>query len=153
MNAEDRLRAQGIVLPPTESPSFNYQPLSIENGVVYLSGHQAKENNDIRERGRAGIEVGTEEAARQMSLSAQLVLSRLKHELGSLDRVRRILHMNAYVACDHTYEHISALADHASNVFITAFGDAGRHPRSVLGMTRLPQGAPVMIDVRVAIES
>ena len=153
MNAEDKLRAQGIVLPPAESPSFNYQPLSIENGVVYLAGHLAKEDNDIRQRGRAGIEVETEEAARQMSLCAQLVLSRLKHELGSLDPVRRILHMHAYVACDHNYEHISSLADHASDVFITAFGDAGRHPRSVLGMMRLPQNAPVMIDVRVAIQS
>jgi enamine deaminase RidA (YjgF/YER057c/UK114 family) len=153
MNAEYRLRAQGIVLPPAESPSFNYLPMSIENGVAYLAGHQAKENGEFRERGRAGIEVGTEEAARQMSLSAQLVLSRLKHELGNLDLVRRILHMNAYVACDYTYEHISTLADHASNVFITAFGEAGRHPRSVLGMMRLPQNAPVMIDVRVAIET
>ena len=153
MSPEDKLRAHGLQLPAVESPSFNYQPLSIDNGVVYLAGHLAKENGDIRQRGRAGIEVSDEEAGRQMTLCAQLVLARLKHELGSLDPIRRILHMHAYVACSHEYENISMLADHASAVFITAFGDAGRHPRSVLGMTRLPQNAPVMIDVRIAIET
>ena len=153
IDPEQRLRAKGLQLPCVESPSFNYEPLCAHNGVIYLAGHLAKENGEIRARGRAGVEVSEREAARQMALCAQLVLARLKQHLGSLDRVQRILHMHAYVACDHQYENISLLADHASDVFIAAFGDAGRHPRSVLGMTRLPQNAPVMIDVRVAIVS
>lgn len=150
---EEKLRAKGLQLPCVEAPSFNYEPLSTHNGVIYLAGHLAKEDDVIRERGRVGVEVSESEAARQMTLCAQLVLARLKQHLGSLDPVQQILHMHAYVACDHQYENISLLADHASDVFITAFGDAGRHPRSVLGMTRLPQNAPVMIDVRVAVAS
>lgn len=153
MSAEDRLRAGNLQLPQIESPAFNYEPLSVHNGVVYLAGHLAKENGELRQRGRAGIEVNDQEAGRQMTLCALLVLARLKDHFGDLDGVQRILNMHAYVACDHQYENISTLADHASAVFITAFGDAGRHPRSVLGMSRLPQNAPVMIDVRVAVKS
>ena len=153
MRPEDTLRAEGLELPSVEAPAFNYEPFSIHHGVVYLAGHLAKENGDIRQRGQVGIEVDELEAGRQMALCAQLVLARLKHHFGSLDPIQRILHMHAYVACSYEYENISLLADHASGVFITAFGDAGRHPRSVLGMTRLPQNAPVMIDVRVAVQA
>lgn len=153
MSPEDRLRAQGIELPAVESPAFNYEPLSTHLGVVYLAGHLAKEDGDIRRRGRVGIEVDSQEGGRQMSLCAKLVLARLKQHFGSLEPVQRVLHMHAYVACPHEYEHISRLADHASDIFITAFADAGRHPRSVLGMTRLPQNAPVMIDVRFAVRT
>jgi enamine deaminase RidA (YjgF/YER057c/UK114 family) len=151
VNPEENLRARGLVLPMVEAPAFNYEPLSVHNGVAYLAGQLAKENGTIRQPGRAGIEVSEAEAAHQMALCALQALARLKDYFGSLDHVQRILHLYAYVACTHEYEGISRLADHASNVFIAAFGDAGRHPRSVLGMTRLPQNAPVMLDVRVVI--
>ncbi len=151
MNAEENLRAQGLVLPAVEAPAFNYEPLSVHNGVAYMAGQLAKENGTILQAGRAGIEVTETQAAHQMSLCALQALARLKDYFGTLDSVQRIIHLYAYVACTHEYDGISRLADHASNVFIVALGDAGRHPRSVLGMTRLPQNAPVMIDVRVAV--
>ena len=134
-----------------EAPAFDYVPLLVYNGVAYLAGQLAKENGVIRHQGRAGIEVSESEAARQMSLCALQALARLKAHFGTLERVQQVLHLNAYVACHHDFTQISTLADHASRIFITAYGDPGRHPRSVLGVTRLPQHAPVMIDVRVAI--
>lgn len=142
---------KGLVLPIVEDPAFNYAPLSIHQDVVYLAGQLAKENGTVAETGRVMIDVSEPEAARQMQLCALQSLARLQSALGTLDDVTAILHMNAYVACDHEYPGMSRLADHASAVFITAYGEAGRHPRSVLGMTRLPQNAPVMIDLRVAI--
>ncbi|NBP71939.1 MAG: RidA family protein [Alphaproteobacteria bacterium] len=63
------------------------------------------------------------------------------------DRVTGVLQLKCYVACTPEFDGISRVADHASKVFMTAFGDDGRHPRSVLGMMRLPQNAPVMIDL------
>ncbi len=63
-----------------------------------------------------------------------------------------ILQLRCYVACTDEFDGNSRIADHASRVFTTAFGDAGKHPRSVLGMTRLPQDAPVMIDLQAAID-
>ncbi len=102
-------------------------------------------------QGQVSVAVPIEEAQRQMTLCALQSLSRLQLELGSLDRVRRILQMNAWVACPAEFDGISTLADCASRVFITAFGESGRHPRSVLGVNRLPQNAPVMIDLQLAV--
>ncbi len=151
MNAEQNLNAHRLILPPIESPAFNYAALSEHQGVIYLAGQLAKEDGRIAHPGRVMQDVEEQEAARQMQLCALQSLARLKDHLGSLSRVSLILHMNAWVACDHEYERISNLADNASEVFHIAFGDQGKHPRSVLGVTRLPQNAPVMIDLRVAI--
>jgi enamine deaminase RidA (YjgF/YER057c/UK114 family) len=148
---EKNLHANGLRLPAVELPAFNYEPLSVHNSVVYLAGQLAKENGEVVHRGRANIEVTETEAARQMQVCALQALAVLKHHFEALENIQRILHLNVYVACDHKYEGISKLADHASNVFICAFGDAGRHPRSVLGVNRLPQNAPVMIDLRVSL--
>ena len=152
MDAITRLSKKNLLLPTVEAPAFNYQPLAIHAGVVYLAGQLAKENGILHTPGRVGIEVDEQEAARQIQLCALQSLARLNDHLGSLDPVLQVLHLNAYIACAHEFDGISRLADAASSVFITAFGDAGRHPRSVLGLVRLPQNAPVMIDLRVAIK-
>ena len=70
---------------------------------------------------------------------------------GDLDRITGILQLKAYVACSVDFDGISRVADGASQVFMIALGDSGRHPRSVLGMMRLPQNAPVMIDLVAGI--
>ena len=152
MNPETNLAEQNLILPKAETPAFDYLPLSTHNGVAYLAGQLAKVDGVLPNPGKVGREVDEAEAGRQMELCALQSLSWLKHYLGSLEKVQKVLHLNAYVACTEDFEFISRIADNASSVFITAFGDEnGRHARSVLGMVRLPQNAPVMIDLRVAV--
>ena len=151
MNPMDRLQAAGILLPAVEEPAFNYLAFVEHQGVIWLAGQLAKEGGMVKCQGHVPLVVSPEEAARQMRLCALQAISRLNDALGDLSRVERVLHMNAYVACATDFDGISPIADHASRVFIQAFGDAGRHPRSVLGVNRLPQNAPVMIDLRVAV--
>lgn len=152
MDPEQNLAAQGLTLPPAETPAFDYLPLTIHNGTAYLAGQLAKVGGVQTNPGRVGLEIDEAEAGRQMRLCALQALAWLKHELGGLGRVERVLHLNAYVACTPELEFISRVADNASQVFITAFGgENGRHARSVLGLVRLPQNAPVMIDLRVGL--
>lgn len=152
MDPEENLARRHLVLPTAETPAFDYLPLTTHNGVAYLAGQLAKVDGVLANPGRVGGDIDEAEAARQMQLCALQALSWLKHYLGSLGKVRQILHLNAYVACTEDFEFISRIADHASSVFITAFGsENGRHARSVLGMVRLPQNAPVMIDLRAAV--
>lgn len=154
MSAEINLEKRGLKLPLAETPAFDYLPLATHNGVAYLAGQLAKVDGVLPNPGRVGDEIDPEEAGRQMELCALQSLSWLKHYLGSLDQVEKVLHMNAYVACADGFEAISLIADHASSIYITAFGDDnGRHARSVLGMVRLPQNAPVMIDLRVGLRA
>ena len=145
---EARLAASDLVLPPREGPAYDYDPYTRDGDTVYLAGTLGKENGTVQILGRVGAEIAEEEAGRQMRICALQALNWLKDAGGGdLDRVQGVLQLKCYVACTAEFDGISRVADHASGVFMTAFGDNGRHPRSVLGMMRLPQNAPVMIDL------
>ena len=147
-NPEERLRVVGIKLPQREGPAFDYMPIKTQSGTIYLAGTLGKENGVVQNLGRVGAEIDQEEAGRQMTICALQGVNWLKEAAnGDLNRITGILQLRCYVACTAEFEGISEIADHASQVFVTAFGEAGKHPRSVLGMMRLPQNAPVMIDL------
>jgi len=152
MDPETRLRDAGLILPEPGRPAFDYEPYKLHNGIVYLAGQLAKEDGEIAAFGKVDRDVGEAEAARQMQICALQALNWMKHAAaGDLNRIDGILQLRCYVACTEEFDGISRIADHASGVFTTAFGDAGKHPRSVLGMMRLPRNAPVMIDLQAAI--
>lgn len=151
MNPLERLNAAGRRLPALEDPAFDYLPLVEHCGVIWMAGQLAKEEGVVRYQGQVPTIVSPEEASRQMRQCALQAISRLHNALGDLNRVAQILHMNAYIACSVAFDGISPIADHASRIFIEGFGELGRHPRSVIGVNRLPQNAPVMIDLRVAV--
>lgn len=145
---ETRLAAIGLSLPPREGPAYDYDPFKRDGDTVYLAGTLGKENGAVQNLGKVGAEISEEEAGRQMQICALQALNWLREAAGGdLDRVRGVLQLKCYIACTADFDGISRVADHASKVFMTAFGDDGRHPRSVLGMMRLPQNAPVMIDL------
>lgn len=152
MDPETRLRNAGLTLPEPGRPAFDYEPYKLHDGIVYLAGQLAKEDGEIAAFGKVDRDVEEAEAARQMKICALQALNWLKDAAdGDLNRVAGILQLHCYVACTEEFDGISRIADHASGVFTTAFGDAGKHPRSVLGMMRLPRNAPVMIDLQAAV--
>lgn len=145
---EDRLRAAGLALPPREDPAYDYLPVRRDGNTVYLAGTLGKENGAVQNLGKVGAEIAEAEAARQMKICALQALNWLKEVAGGdLGRITSILQLKFYIACTAEFDGISRIADSATGVFVTAFGEAGKHPRSVLGMMRLPQDAPVMIDL------
>lgn len=134
-------------------PDFNYLPFKVYNGVVYVAGQLAKENGYVKNVGKVLEKISEAEASRQMKLCAEHAYSWLKvaaKENGS--EIETILDLKVYVSCKENFDGISRLADHASAVFIEKLGEKGKHPRSVFAVTKLPQNAPVMIDLRAAIK-
>ena len=145
---EDRLRAAGLELPTREGPAYDYLPVRRDGATIYLAGTLGKENGTVQRLGKVGAEIDEAEAARQMQICALQALNWLKEVTGQdLGRITGILQLKCYIACTAEFSGISRIADSATGVFVNAFGEAGRHPRSVLGMMRLPQDAPVMIDL------
>ena len=145
---EDRLRAAGLALPPREGPAYDYLPVRRDGNTVYLAGTLGKENGAVQNLGKVGAEIAEAEATRQMKICALQALNWLKEAAGGdLGRITSILQLKCYIACTAEFDGISRIADSATGVFVTAFGEVGKHPRSVLGMVRLPQDAPVMIDL------
>ena len=145
---EDRLRAAGLELPDREGPAYDYLPVKTHAGLIYLAGTLGKENGVVPRLGKVGAEIEEIEASRQMRICALQGLNWLKEAAGGdLSRITGLLQLKCYIACTDDFDGISNIADHATDIFVTAFGEAGKHPRSVLGVKRLPQDAPVMIDL------
>ena len=134
-------------------PDFNYLPFKVHNGVIYLAGQLAKENGFLKNKGRVLEEISEPEASRQIKICAEHAFSWLKIAAeNNNSEIDSILDLKVYVSCDKSFDGISRLADKASEVFIKKLGEKGKHPRSVLAVLRLPQNAPVMIDLRASIK-
>jgi len=133
-------------------PDFNYLPYKVHRGILYLAGQLAKEGGILKYQGRINEEINEVEAERQAKLCAIHALSWLKIAVdGDINKIECILDLKVYVACNNEFDGMSRLADKASNVFIGTLGEKGRHTRSVIAVQRLPQNAPVLIDLRAAI--
>jgi enamine deaminase RidA (YjgF/YER057c/UK114 family) len=134
-------------------PDFNYLPYKVYNNIVYLAGQLAKEDGAVKNIGKVLKDISEDEASRQMEICDKHSFLWLEVAAkNSNTEIESILDLKVYVSCEENFDGISRLADKASSVFIEKLGENGKHPRSVLGVTRLPQNAPVMIDLRASLK-
>ncbi|MEV8615017.1 RidA family protein [Amycolatopsis sp. NPDC051373] len=144
---EDRLRATGLTLPALRPVAGNYVGAYQEGSLVYLAG-QGSEGW----LGRVGETLTAEDgyaAARECMLH---LLAQLRQTLGSLDRVRGIARVVGYVSCADDFTGVAQVLNGASDLLVEVFGDAGRHPRSVVGAKALPKGIAVEVDLIAVVE-
>lgn len=151
MGAEERLAEIGIVLPEPPAPAGAYVPVAVYGGAAYVSG-QIPVGADGRPEyvGRVGAH-NADKAAEAARLCAVNVLAQLKAELGSLDRVARIVRVAGFVNSEPDFEGHPAVVNAASDVFFQAFGEDGRHSRIAVGASGLPLGAMVEIEAVAGI--
>ncbi len=127
---------------------YAYEPATRAGELIFLAGQIAKISaTEIHAAGRCGREIDLATARDSARLAALQGLAWLDRSLAPGESVRKILRVDVFVAATEDFEHISEVADAASDVFIGAFGDAGRHARSVIGVTRLPRNAPVLLEI------
>ena len=148
---EQRLKDADITLPEAAAPSFNYVPITVHNGVAYVSGHMPKVGGDVAVTGKVGAEVDLETAQGEARICILQGLACLRAELGSLDRAERILKINGYVASAPGFNAQPKVIDAASELLVQVFGEAGRHARAAVGVAELPRNAAVEIEMTVAV--
>ncbi|HRQ88581.1 MAG TPA: RidA family protein [Bacteroidia bacterium] len=152
MSAEARLAELGIVLPPAPKPGGVYKPLVRVGNLAWLSGHGPCLDGETYQTGRVGAEVSLEEAqiaARNTGLS---LLATMKRELGSLDRVSRLIKTLALVNCTDDFTQQPLVVNGFSELFGEVFGDAGIGARSALAANTLPGNIPVEIEIIVELK-
>jgi enamine deaminase RidA (YjgF/YER057c/UK114 family) len=143
---EDRLKQLGYTLPPPPPPAGNYLPATCSGNLMWLAGVGSRLADGSRIAGKLGADLTTErgyEAARWCALN---LLSRMKEELGDLDRVTRILKVVGMVNSAPDFTQQAQVVDGASDLFVDLFGDAGRHSRSAPGMGALPGNTAVIVE-------
>lgn len=145
MSAEERLRALGLVLPKVPEPVGLYAPAVHSGNLVFVSGQLPTTGGRLMLTGKVGREVTVEQAQEAARQAAINVLAVVRVGLGSLDRVRRVVRLEGYVASDPDFTDQAAVMNGASELMGQVFGEAGRHARAAVGVAVLPKDAPVEV--------
>ena len=146
---EARLAELGLVLPEVAPPVAAYVPAVVSGSYVYTSGQLPFTAGALPATGKVGDGHGlvpaddAKEYARTCALNA---LAAVRAELGSLDRVTRVVKLVGFVASDPSFTGQPGVINGASEFLGEVFGEAGRHARSAVGMAELP------FDIAVEIE-
>ncbi|CEA05197.1 Endoribonuclease L-PSP [Metalysinibacillus saudimassiliensis] len=149
---EQRLQQLGITLPAPTKPLFHYVPVTIHNGVAYVSGQVPRVDGEVPYTGQVGGAVSVEQAQKLAEVCVLKALSALRAEIGSLDKVVKVLKVTGYVQTSPTFSAPSIVLDSASELLTRIFGEAGRHARTAVGVAQLPSDTPVEIDFIFAVE-
>ena len=147
ITAEDRFEQTGLTLPPAPKPLGVYKPFLIDGNHLYVSGHGPFKYDGTLIKGRIGDDMDMEEgklAARQVGLT---ILSTIKANLGSLNKIKRVIKVLGMVNCVATFEKHPYIINGCSELFKSTWGEEnGVGVRSAVGMGSLPDNIPVEIE-------
>lgn len=148
MNADEQFEKLGLSLPPAPAPLGVYKPcLVVEGKYLYLSGHGPVQDDKSLIIGRIGSDMDMEAgklAARQVGLT---MLSTIKSNLGSLNKVKRVIKVLGMVNCTPEFEKHPYIINGCSELFAAVWGtENGVGTRSAVGFGSLPDNIPVEIE-------
>jgi enamine deaminase RidA (YjgF/YER057c/UK114 family) len=150
---DDRLLELGLTLYGPHPPHDPLDAVVVHDGIARTSGQLPRIDGKLTCVGVLGTSVTVEEGYEAAKVCALNALAVLKAELGTLDRIERILTVTGFVASAPGFDQQPAVVDGASRVLYEIFGDAGRHTRSAIGVAALPRGGAVEIEVIAAVIS
>ena len=130
----------------------NYSPLIQHQDIVYISGQIPRVGDELVIRGALGVDMTLDLGQTAAKICVLRAVALLLNHLGSLERVKKILRISVYIQSSTGFTQQSEVADGASEVLYSIFGDAGVHSRTSVGVIQLPKNAPVEIDFMVAVD-
>jgi enamine deaminase RidA (YjgF/YER057c/UK114 family) len=147
LTADERFEQLGLTLPPAPAPLGVYKPCLIDGKYLYISGHGPVQDNKSLIIGRIGETMNQEDgklAARQVGLT---ILATIKTNLGSLNKVKRVIKVLGMVNCTPDFEKHPYIINGCSELFAQVWGtENGIGVRSAVGMGSLPDNIPVEIE-------
>ena len=153
MSYEEQLRVLGLTLPDPPKPVANYVPVVRVGDLLFLSGVLPSRDGQLIMTGKLGQELSIEQGKEASKIAVLNGLSIIRHEAGSLDRVKQIVKMVGHIASAPGFTDQPSVLNGASDLLVSVFGDAGRHARVAVGAAELPRHAPVEIELIVQVLS
>ena len=136
-----------LTLPPANKPSATLTSIVITGNLAFVSGHTSRGADGQAITGRVGDDLTVaqgKDAARHVGLA---ILATLKQELGSLDRVRRVVKVLGMVNSPAGFKEQPAVINGCSELFLDVFGrERGLGARSAVGVSSLPGHVAVEIE-------
>lgn len=152
MSVEARLAALGLELPEVATPAGAYVPAVISGNLVFTAGQIPLVDGKLMAEGRLGAEV-TAEAGKEIAQRCALnAIAAVKSVLGDLGRVKKVVKVVGFVASTPEFTAQPGVVNGASELLQAAFGDAGVHARSAVGVAVLPLNSPVEVELIVEFE-
>ena len=151
MSIDQRLVELGLTLPEPFPPAGSYVAAVRTGSLLYLSGAGPVRADGSIVTGKVGDGVDLDEAVEAARLTGMQLLASMQQELGSLDRVRRVVKTFGMVNCAPGFNRTPKVIDGCSNLLIEVFGEVGRGARSAVGMAELPFDIAVEIELVVEV--
>lgn len=147
LTADERFEQLKLNLPPAPAPLGVYKPCLVDGKYLYLSGHGPVQDDKSLIIGRIGSDITPEEgklAALQVGLT---MLSTIKTNIGSLDKIKRVIKVLGMVNCTPEFEKHPFIINGCSELFAKVWGEEnGIGVRSAVGFGSLPDNIPVEIE-------
>jgi enamine deaminase RidA (YjgF/YER057c/UK114 family) len=150
---ENKLEQIGLKLPEIPNPVAAYIPAKQSGKLVFTAGQLPMVNGELISKGLLGLNVEVEEANKAARICTLNALAAIKGVIGDLDQIKQIVRVVGYVASIPTFTQQPAVVNGASELLLEIFGEAGKHPRSAVGMAVLPLNASVEIELTVEVDS
>jgi enamine deaminase RidA (YjgF/YER057c/UK114 family) len=151
MTAEERVRELGLEIPPPFKPAGQYVNAVRSGNLLFMAGHVPYKEGGSIVRGRLGEDMDVNAGYEAGRLAALGALSTLRQELASLNSVERIVRVYGVVNSTPEFMLHTRVIDGASDLFVEVFGEAGRHARLAVGVSSLPAGLALEIEVVVEV--
>lgn len=151
---ESRLQDMGLTVPEVATPVASYVPAVISGNYVYTSGQIPVQNGEFAVKGKVSENPGeglvsVADATDQVRICALNTLAAVKSVIGDLDRVKRVVKVTGFVSSDPNFTGQAQVLNGASELYGKAFGEAGIHARSAVGVAVLPLDVPVEVELIV----
>ncbi|MBC7908442.1 MAG: RidA family protein [Rhodospirillaceae bacterium] len=143
---EQRLKDLGIELPVPAAAVANYVPFVVTGNLVFISGQLPLENGKPAVVGKLGDSVSIEDGVRAARLCGLGLLAQIKAAAGSLDRVKRVVRLTAFVASTPDFTDQPKVVNGCSDLMVEVLGDAGRHARVAVSAPSLPLNVACEIE-------
>ena len=151
-DAETKLKEKGIILVTPSSPVANYVNVVKVGNMLYLAGKGPLKADNTYITGKVGKDLTIEQGYEAARLAAIAHLAVIKNELGSLNKVKRIVKVLGMVNCTEDFKDQPKVINGYSDLMVEIFGDKGKHARSAVGMAALPFNMAVEVEVIVEVE-
>ena len=152
MSAEKRLKELGIELGSVSAPVANYVNAVRTGNLLFLAGKGPRAGKDgKRPKGKVGREYTVEQAYEHARTVGLDLISVMRAELGSLDKVKRIVKVLGMVNAVPGFTDQPKVINGCSDLFVEVFGERGKHARSAVGMGSLPNNMTVEIEAVIRV--
>lgn len=151
MSYEARLKDLGIELPAAPKPVATYIPAVQVGELLFLSGVLPFRAGQLVLMGKLGRDLSVEQGAEAARVAVLNALAIVRNELGTLDRVKRVVRMVGHVASAEGFVQHPMVINGASDLLVQIFGESGRHARVALGAAELPLNAPIELELIVQV--